>query len=102
MAELVDDDVIEHVERREREPPVEREPAARRARAPLRPVVAYVDAADLDAERRRFLLGDHGDELAHRTLRVVSGDSSRVEPEARHLSCTLARDPAAVRLEHLV
>src|SRR5581483_7507142 len=63
MAHLVDDDVVEHLEGREHEPPVEREVARGRARPPARPLVANVDAVHLDAERLRLLLDEHVCEL---------------------------------------
>src|SRR5260370_10345925 len=56
MAELVHDDVVEHVERREHAPPVEREPAARRARPPARTLVADLDPVELDPQNGRLLL----------------------------------------------
>ena len=70
VAELVHDDVVEHVERREHEAPVERERAARRARAPARALVADLDARRLDADRRRLLVDQHRDELARRAPRL--------------------------------
>ena len=50
VAELVHDDVVEHLERREHEPPVERQRAARGAGAPARALVADLDAV---VRRRR-------------------------------------------------
>ena len=62
VAELVDDHVVEHLVRREDQPPVEGERAARGARAPERPLAADVDAGERDAERlgvgyRRIRIG---------------------------------------------
>jgi len=50
VAELVDDDVVEYLERRKHETPVETERAARRAGAPQRALVTDPDPANSDTE----------------------------------------------------
>jgi hypothetical protein len=57
MAELVNDDVAEDGGRRQHEPPVERQGAARRARPPQRPLCANSNALVADANARRLLVG---------------------------------------------
>jgi hypothetical protein len=54
VAELVDDDVLEHRARRDHEPPGERERAARRARPPARALVGDPHTAVHHAEPRRL------------------------------------------------
>jgi hypothetical protein len=56
MAELVDDDVVEDLERGEHQPPVERDRTARRARAPKRALIADSQPRVPDAEAGRLLL----------------------------------------------
>ncbi len=51
------DHVVENLERRQHEPPVEREGAASRARAPERPLTADPDPLVGDREPLGFLLG---------------------------------------------
>ena len=56
MAELVDDDVVEHLERGEHQPPVERDRAARRAGAPKRALIADSQPRLADADAGRLFL----------------------------------------------
>src|SRR5207248_2047426 len=51
VADLVHHDVVEHVVRREHEPPVEAERAPAGARAPAAPLIAQREALVRDAER---------------------------------------------------
>ena len=57
VAELVDDDVIEHLKRRQHEPPVEGERARGGAGAPERALVADLNPPVSDAEPLGLLLG---------------------------------------------
>src|SRR5918912_301406 len=85
VAELVHDDVVEHLEGREHEPPVEGERAAGGARAPQRALAADPDPRVLDAESLRLLLGQRGDELAGGDARLRLPHRAPLEPEPRHL-----------------
>src|SRR5262249_30803046 len=81
VADLVDDDVVEHVVRGEHEPPVEAQLALRRARAPPAALVAHDDAAVAHAERDRLGLCD---QLAARTRLAATlffGERQPLEPE---------------------
>src|SRR5262249_13185044 len=102
VAELVDDDVVEHLERREREAPVERQRAARRARSPARALVTDLHAGVAHAERRGLLLEHHRHELPRGDARLGLADAARLEAEPRRLRGALARDPFAMRSEYLV
>ena len=64
VAELVHDHVVEHLERRQREPPVEGERAACGARAPDRPLPTDADPLVGDPDPRGLLVGQHRDEFA--------------------------------------
>src|SRR5947208_12131969 len=83
VAHLVDDDVVEHVVRREHEPPVEAERTRAGARAPARPLVAQRDALVLDAERPSFRLRDQRDACARLAAALRCGEAKPVEPEGR-------------------
>ena len=63
VAELMDDDVVEHLEGREHESPVEGERAARGAGAPERSLAADPDAPVRDPEPLGLLLGEGRNEL---------------------------------------
>src|ERR1700751_1386837 len=63
VAELVHDHVVEHLDGRQHEPPVEGERAPGRAGAPERALTADPDALEADAELLGLLLGDGRDEL---------------------------------------
>ena len=102
VAELVDDHVVEDVERRQHETPVEGERSARRARAPAGPLVADLDPPVGDPEGLGLLVDEHRHELSRPAARLVLDDGAFVEPQAWHLLGALARDPAAVRLEDAV
>ena len=96
MAELVHDHVVGDRERREHESPVERERPCRRARAPERPLVADPDAAIGDLQPWRFLVREHGDELAGGSAGLGLADPEGLEPEARDLAGALLLDPGPV------
>src|SRR5205085_1902251 len=102
MAHLVHDDVVEHLERREDEAPVERQRPRGGTRSPARALVPNLDPPELDAERRRLLLGEHRHELPSRAPRLELGDAAAVEREPRPLPRALGGDPVAVRVEHAV
>ena len=80
VAELVHDDVVEHLERGEHEPPVERERPGRGARPPARALVADRDARHLDARarappRRRACGRARAPRAAPRARRCARGSS---------------------------
>src|SRR5258708_33839800 len=102
MTELVDDDVVEHLEGREHEPPVERQRPGWGAGAPERALVANLDLSVADAERQGLLVEHHRHELARRAPPLVLVDRELVQPEPRYLPRSLALDPFQVRTEHLV
>src|SRR5213592_3792518 len=64
VAELVDDDVVEHLERGEQQPPVERDRASRRGRAPSRALVADAQPLDLDSQGLALAEDDRGGDSA--------------------------------------
>src|SRR5207302_1523470 len=102
MAQLVDDDVVEHLVRSEHEPPVERERASRRAGSPERALGTDVDAAEGDAERLGLLVCDRGDELARGRARFRLAHGARAQAEPRDLAGALLLDPGPLLLEHLL
>ena len=57
VTELMHNHVVEHLERREYEPPVEGERAAWRARAQKSALASYTDSPVLDADALALLLG---------------------------------------------
>src|SRR5436305_5185185 len=102
MADLMHDDVVEHFDGRENEPPVEGQVAVRRARSPARALVADLDLAGLDAERFGLILDEHPDKLACGAPTLELGDSARVEPQARALPRALGCEPVPVVVQHTV
>ncbi len=100
VTELVHDHVVEHLERRECEPPVEGERAAWGARAPERALSSDPDPAELDADARGLLLGQPRDELSRGPTRLRLADRARVEAQSWHLATPLILDPRTRLLEH--
>src|SRR5262245_4980096 len=98
MADLMDDDVVEHVVRSEHETPVEAQRTGARARAPAGPLVAQRDALELDFERLRLRLRDQRDARAGFAPPLRSGETESIEPEAglRGL-LELLRQPLEIR-----
>src|SRR4051794_914447 len=80
MTQLVDDHVVEYVERREHEPPVERQRATGGARPPARALVANLNPHRPHADARRLLLDEHADELANSGPCIPFADAARVQP----------------------
>jgi hypothetical protein len=83
VADLVHDDVVEHVVRRQHEPPVEAERALARARAPAAALVAQRDPLVRHAERRRLRLRDQRDARLRLTPPLLLGEGELVQVEAR-------------------
>src|SRR3954449_7843553 len=83
VADLVDDDVVEHVGRREHEPPVEAERALARARAPAAALVAERDALVGDAECGGFGLRDQRDARTCLAPPLLLRESQPLEAKAR-------------------
>src|SRR4051794_40934772 len=81
MTDLVDDDVVEHVVRREDEAPVEAERAGRRAGSPAAALVAQRDARVGDAERGRLRLREERDARERLAPALLGGQREPVEPE---------------------
>src|SRR5215216_6377507 len=102
VAELVHDHVVEHVKRRQHEPPVEREGAACRARAPERALPRDSNSLVRDAEALALLLGERANELArgHACLGLAHGEA--LEPQSRDLSPSLLFNPGALLDEQAV
>src|SRR2546421_5158183 len=82
MADLVHDDVVEHVVRCEDESPVEAERALARARAPSAPLVTHRDPLVGDAERRSFRLGEQDDACPCLAPALFLGEAQPLETEA--------------------
>ena len=99
VTELMHDDVVQDVGRCEHEPPVERERAARRARAPERSLPSYADSAVRDADARRLLLGQRRDELSRGQPRLRLTDQEWIEAQSRHLATPLSLDPEALLID---
>ena len=74
VADLVDDHVVEHLEGREHEPPVEGERAGGRAGAPERALAADPDAPVGDPEPFGLLLGEGRNELSGADARCRLAD----------------------------
>src|SRR3954471_12563384 len=74
MTELVHDHVVEHLDGRQHESPVEGERAAGRARPPERPLVSDADAPVGDAEPVGPLVGESRDELPCSDARLRLAD----------------------------
>jgi len=100
VTELVHHHVVEHVERREYEPPVEGKRAARRARAPKCALPSDADSAIRDADPLGLPLGQHRNELSRGRTRLRLADRGRLETESGHLTPPLVNDPRALLLEH--
>src|SRR3954451_8211158 len=79
VAQLVHYDVVEHLERREDEAPVEGERASGRAGSPARALVADLDARPEDSELLRLLLGEHRHELTRSPARLGLRHERRIE-----------------------
>jgi hypothetical protein len=99
VTELVHDHVVEHLERREYEPPVEGERAAGRARAPKSALPSDTDSAVLDPDALALLVGQRQDELSRGRTRLRLADRGRVEAESRYLAHSLFDDPRPFLLE---
>ena len=99
MAELVHDDVVDHCQGREDQPPVERERALRRTRAPQRPLGSDPDPLIRDPETFGPFLGKCRDDLTRLDTRLGLADEETLETEPRNLSAPLFLDPAAPLLE---
>ena len=99
VTELVHDHVVQHLERREHEPPVEGKRPARRARAPESALPSDTDPAVLDTDARGLLPGQRRDELSRGRTRLRLTDRGWVEAQSRHLATPLTGDPQALLLE---
>src|SRR5439155_4299403 len=100
MAELVHDDVVEHLGGREHEAPVEGERAAPRAGAPERALVPDPDSSARDADARRLLFDDGREDLARSDARLGLAHAETLEAEPRNLAPPLMLDPGAPLGEH--
>src|SRR4051794_22376675 len=96
VAELVDDDVVGHLERRQHEPPVEGERAARRAGAPSSPLVPDPDPPVGDADPPCLVLRQPGDEPPGSVAPFRLAHLEAFQPEAWYLAAPLLLDPAAL------
>jgi hypothetical protein len=93
VAELVDDHVVDHLERGQHETPVERERSTRRARAPERPLGSDPDCPVGDADSPRLCRGEVCDQSARPTPPSRFGQREVGQPQARHLASALLLDP---------
>src|SRR3954471_1038122 len=97
VADLVHDDVVENVVRREHEPPVEAERALARARAPAAALVAQRDALVGDAECGGFGLRDQRDARTCLAPPLLLRESQPLEAKARlDRLLELLREPVEV------
>ena len=99
VAELVHDDVVQHLGRCEHEPPVEGDRPAPRARAPEGALPSDSDPAVLDADALRLRARQSRNERARARTRPRLTDRRWVEAESRHLATPLILDPRALLLE---
>jgi len=99
VTELMHDHVVQDAGWCEHEPPVERERAARRARAPERSLPSYSDSTVLDADALRLLPGQRRDELSRGQPRLRLADEGWIEAQSRHLATPLILDPEALVLD---
>jgi len=74
VTELMHYHVVEYLERREYEPPVEGERAARRARAPKSALPSDTDSLVRDADALGLPLGQHRHELSRGRTRLRLAD----------------------------
>src|SRR5512132_2538424 len=93
VAEFVHDHVVEHFARRQHEPPVEREGAACRARAPKRPLAADPDPLVCDSDPLSFLFGKRRNELTRTDARLRLAYREPLETQPWHLAPPLLLDP---------
>ena len=99
VTKLVHDYIVEHLGRREHQPPIEGERAAWRARAPESALPSDTDPAVLDADALSFLLRQRGNEFSCARSRLRLADPGRVEAKSRHLAQPLLHNPRPLLCE---
>jgi hypothetical protein len=93
VAKLVNDHIVDHVRRRQHQPPIEGKRAPRRARAPQGPLSSDPDPPVRDTDTPGLLLGQLRDEPPRSDPPLSLAHVELIEAEARHLAALLLLDP---------
>src|SRR4029453_12375700 len=97
---LVNDHIVDHVRRRQHQPPIEGERAPPGARAPHGPLSSDPDPPVRDTDEPGLLLGQLRDEPPPSDPPLALG--TLVEAEARHLAAPLPLDPRTLARKNTI